>query len=91
MKDPAFSKEDAYVLDRKHSYERALQKGLQMRKLIKEHEITDPAEVSILRRCWSVVLLLLVLWARGGRGLQGDKSLGRGVLRHTEPLYTYTI
>ena len=71
VKDPAFSKEDAYVLDRKHSYERALQKGLQMRKLIKEHEITDPAEVSILRRCWSVVLLLLVLWARAGEGVAG--------------------
>lgn len=52
MKDPVFSKDDAYVLDRKHSYERALHKGLQMVELIKEHQITDPEEVAILRRCW---------------------------------------
>lgn len=52
VKDPVFSKEDAYVLDRKHSYERALQRGLRMVELIKEHQITDPEEVVILKRCW---------------------------------------
>ena len=51
MKDLVFSKEDAYVLDRKHSYERGLQKGLQMVELMKEHHITDPEEVAILKRC----------------------------------------
>ena len=61
VKDPVFSKEDAYVLDRKHSYERGLQKGLRMIELIKEHHITDPEEVAILKRCWSECSFLTVL------------------------------
>lgn len=60
-KDPVFSKEDAYVLDRKHSYERGLQKGLRMIELIKEHHITDPEEVAILRRCWSECTFVAVV------------------------------
>lgn len=57
VKDPVFSKEDAYVLDRKHSYERALQKGLRMVELTKEHQITDPEEVNILERYLNVLLI----------------------------------
>ncbi|KAL9961614.1 hypothetical protein ACROYT_G030588 [Oculina patagonica] len=50
VKDPVFSKEDAYILDRKHAYERALQKGLRLVELTKEHQITDPEDVYILER-----------------------------------------
>ncbi|KAJ7388681.1 Acyl-coenzyme A oxidase (Acyl-CoA oxidase) [Desmophyllum pertusum] len=50
VKDPVFSKEDAYVLDRKHGYERSLQKGLRAVELAKEHHITDPDEMSMLEK-----------------------------------------
>lgn len=50
MKDPAFCKEDAYILDRKHGYERALQRGLRAVELCKEHQITDPDEIILLGR-----------------------------------------
>ncbi|KAJ7391543.1 Acyl-coenzyme A oxidase (Acyl-CoA oxidase) [Desmophyllum pertusum] len=50
VKDPVFNKEDAYVLDRKRSYERSLQKGLRMVQLTKEYNITDPDDVNILER-----------------------------------------
>ena len=49
-KDPVFSKEDDYILDRRHAYERGLQKGLRIVELVKEHQITDPNEQSILGR-----------------------------------------
>lgn len=67
-KDPVFSKEDAYVLDRKHSYERGLQKGLRMIGLITEHHITDPEEVAILRRCWSECTFVTVEGRGEARG-----------------------
>ena len=50
VKDPVFSKKDAYVLDRKHGYERSLQKGLRAVELAKEHHITDPDEMSMLEK-----------------------------------------
>ncbi|KAL9961620.1 hypothetical protein ACROYT_G030602 [Oculina patagonica] len=50
LKDPVFSKEDAYVLDRKHAYERYLQKGLRMVELTKEYQITDPQELGMLEK-----------------------------------------
>ena len=50
MKDPAFCKEDAYILDRKNGYERALQRGLRAVELCKEHQITDPDEIILLER-----------------------------------------
>ena len=67
VKDPIFSKEDAYVLDRKHSYERSLQQGLRMIELIKEHQITDPEEVVILKRCWweCTFVSMVSLWGWG--------------------------
>ena len=49
-KDPVFSKEDDYILDRRCAYERGLQKGLRIVELVKEHQITDPNEQSILGR-----------------------------------------
>ncbi|XP_058950187.2 peroxisomal acyl-coenzyme A oxidase 1-like [Pocillopora verrucosa] len=49
-KDPVFSKEDDYILDRRRAYERGLQKGLRIVELVKEHQITDPNEQSILGR-----------------------------------------
>ena len=49
-KDPVFSKEDDYILDRRRAYERGLQKGLRIIELVKEHQITDPSEQSILGR-----------------------------------------
>ena len=52
VKDPVFSKEDAYLLDRKHAYERALQKGSRMVALTKEHQITDPYDIYTLERYW---------------------------------------
>ena len=57
VKDPVFNKEDAYVLDRKRSYERSLQKGLRMVQLTKEYNITDPDDVNILER-YQVKLIL---------------------------------
>ncbi|CAH3158358.1 unnamed protein product [Pocillopora meandrina] len=50
VKDPVFCKEDAYILDRKHGYERALQRGLRAVELCKEHQITDPDEITLLGR-----------------------------------------
>ena len=50
MKDPVFSKEDAYVLDRKYQYDRSCQKGLQMVELLKKYNITDEDEIGILDR-----------------------------------------
>ena len=49
-KDPVFSKEDDYILDRRRAYKRGLQKGLRIVELVKEHQITDPNEQSILGR-----------------------------------------
>ena len=48
--DPVFSKEDAYVLDRKHAYERNLQKGLQITELAKKYQITDQQELGMLEK-----------------------------------------
>jgi len=50
VKDPVFSKEDAYIQDRKHSYERNLQKGLQIVELAKKYQITDQQELGMLER-----------------------------------------
>ena len=50
MNDPIFSKEDAYVCDRKHQYERCCQKGLQMLELHKEYNITDEDDIRVLNR-----------------------------------------
>ena len=50
VKDPVFSKEDAYILDRKHSYERNLQKGLKIVELAKKYQITDQQELDMLER-----------------------------------------
>ena len=50
MKDPVFSKEDSYVLDRKHAYERNLQKGLRFVELAKEYGITDSEELNMLEK-----------------------------------------
>ena len=50
MKDPVFSKEDEYVLDRQHCYERNLQKGLQIVKLAKEYQISDQQELGMLEK-----------------------------------------
>ena len=51
MKDPVFSKEDAYnVLDLKQSYERSCQKGLQMMKLAEKYNITKEEEIQTLER-----------------------------------------
>ena len=50
VKDPVFSKEDEYVLDRQHGYERNLQKGLQIVKLAKEYQITDQQELGMLEK-----------------------------------------
>ena len=54
VKDPVFSKEDAYILDRRHAYERTLQQGLRMVELTKEHQITNPEDVIILERYLSL-------------------------------------
>ena len=50
MKDPVFSKEDAYVLDLKQSYERGCQKGLQLLKLAEKYNITKEEEIQTLER-----------------------------------------
>lgn len=50
VKDPVFHKEDAYILNRKHGYERALHRGLRVLELCKEHQITDPDEIILLQR-----------------------------------------
>ena len=50
VKDPVFSKEDVYILDRKHSYERNLQKGLKIVELAKKYQITDQQELDMLER-----------------------------------------
>ena len=55
--DPVFSKEDVYVLDREKAYERALQKGLQLVKLRKKHNITDLEDIKILRRYWTKIIM----------------------------------
>ena len=50
MKDPVFSKDDAYVLDHKHGYERACQKGLRIMEIVKKNNITKEDEIHILER-----------------------------------------
>ena len=50
VKDPVFSKEDEYILDRPHNYERNLQKGLQIVKLAKKYHITDQKEMGMLEK-----------------------------------------
>lgn len=50
MKDPIFSKEDAYVCDRKHQYERSCEKGLRMLELHKKYNITDEDDIRMLDR-----------------------------------------
>lgn len=50
VKDPVFSKEDAYVLDLKQSYERSCQKGLQLLKLAEKYNITKEEEIQTLER-----------------------------------------
>lgn len=48
INDPVFSKDDAYILDPKHSYERSCQKGLQILELIKKYNITTKEDIEIL-------------------------------------------
>ncbi|XP_073251487.1 peroxisomal acyl-coenzyme A oxidase 1-like [Porites lutea] len=48
VKDPIFSKEDAYVCDRKHQYERSCEKGLRMLELHKEYNITNEDDIRML-------------------------------------------
>ena len=50
VKDPIFSKEDAYVCDRKHQYERSCEKGLRMLELHKEYNITNEDDIRMLNR-----------------------------------------
>ena len=50
MKDPVFSKDDAYVLDRKHGYERGCQKGLWIMELVKKYNITKEDDIRILEK-----------------------------------------
>jgi len=50
VKDPVFSKEDAYVIDYKHAYERGCEKGLRMVELIKKYNITKDEEIRILEK-----------------------------------------
>ena len=50
VKDPVFSKEDSYVQDRKHSYERNLQTGLRIVELAKKYKITDTEELGMLEK-----------------------------------------
>ena len=50
VKDPIFSKEDAYVCDRKHQYERSCEKGLRMLELHKKYNITDEDDIRMLDR-----------------------------------------
>ena len=49
-KDPVLSKKDYYILDRRCAYERGLQKGLRITELVKEYQINDPNDQSILGR-----------------------------------------
>lgn len=63
VKDPIFSKEDAYVCDRKHQYERSCEKGLRMLELHKEYNITDEDDIRMLNGyIIFVITLVFTAW-----------------------------
>lgn len=50
LTDPVFNKDDSYVLDRSHAYDRGCQKALHMLKLLKKYNISKEGDIEILER-----------------------------------------